>query len=74
MKKNQGPYGMNFICRDSPYGVHFICRDCPYGVYFNSNKTLVKSVQLGKIFDPELSFVCPPPQGIGLSVIGGRLE
>ena len=37
MKKNYGPYGMNFIRRDSPYGVHFVCRDCPYGVHFNSN-------------------------------------
>ena len=39
-----------------------------------SYKTSVESVQLGKIFDPELSFVCPPPQGIGLSVVGGGLE
>ena len=38
---------------------------------FKVNKTSVESVQLGKIFYPELSFVCPPPKGIGLSVVGG---
>ena len=46
MKKNQGPYGMNFICRDSPYGVHFICRDCPYGVHFNSCSIRTLSILL----------------------------
>ena len=47
-----------------------------YRVYtvHSINKTSVESVQLGKIFDPELSFVCPPLQGIGLSVVVGELE
>ena len=31
----------------------------------------VESVQIGKTLDIELCFVCPFPQGLGLSVVGG---
>ena len=36
-----------------------------------TNKTSVESVELGKTLDLELSFVCPPLQGIRLRVVDG---
>ena len=35
------------------------------------NKTSVASVQLGKPLDLKLSFVSPPRQGIGFTVVDG---
>ena len=37
------------------------------------NKTSVESDELGKTLDLELSFLCPPPKGIGLGVVGGSV-
>ena len=42
-------------------------------VFLGFNKTVVENVQLGKTLDLELSYVCPPPQGLGLSVVGGSV-